>query len=274
MAVLVSWLLALALLRALAAPAPPGISRVSAPAGTESLGVEWVKVAAPGRQVLLAAVAHPPGKGPFPAVLLLHGSHGFAPEYVRLAQELSRGGVIAVAPCWFAGGGGAGAAAVSPPIACPEAPPMPDATSPEAMRTVDALVEAVRGLPGVRPDRVALFGHSRGGGATLHYVATTGRVQAAILDSSGYPDPLADLASRIRVPMLILHGLADAPPTGGGAFTSVQRAQDFEKTLRASGRTVEARYYEGGEHNGIFTDPRQHADEVQRMVAFLNRHLR
>jgi hypothetical protein len=37
--------------------------------------------------VILVAVARPSGEGPFPTILLLHGSHGFAQEYVRLAQD-------------------------------------------------------------------------------------------------------------------------------------------------------------------------------------------
>jgi dipeptidyl aminopeptidase/acylaminoacyl peptidase len=55
--------------------------------------------------------------------------------------------------------------------------------------------------------------------------------------------------------------------------TAVERARDFEAALRRAGKPVEAKYYEGGEHNGIFTDPVQHDDEVRRMAAFLRRHL-
>jgi dienelactone hydrolase len=152
--------------------------------------VQWVKVAVPGLGVMLAAVARPPGAGPFPTVILLHGSHGFAQEYVRLAQDLSGGGLLAVAACWFQGGGGAGARFITP-IGCPpESPPMPDASSPEAMQTVDALVQAARTLPGARPDRIGLFGHSRGGRATLTYILRVGNVQAAVLNSAGYPSQL------------------------------------------------------------------------------------
>src|SRR5713226_8878316 len=65
----------------------PVVSIAAAPPGTETLAVQWVKVAAPGLGVMPAAVARPRGAGPFPTVVLLHGSHGFARQYVQLAQD-------------------------------------------------------------------------------------------------------------------------------------------------------------------------------------------
>ena len=52
-------------------------------------------------------------------------------------------------------------------IPCPEIPPLGSGDYPEAGQFVDALAEATRALPGVRADRLALVGHSRGGGAVL-----------------------------------------------------------------------------------------------------------
>jgi len=251
----------------------PIVSVAGAPPGTETLAVQWVKVAVPDMGVMLAAVAQPSGAGPFPTVLLLHGSHGFAQEYVRLAQDLADGGLLAMAACWFQGGGGAGARFITP-ISCPEAPPMPNASSSEAMQTVGSLVQAACALPRARPDRIGLFGHSRGGGATLNYILQMSNVQAAVLNSSSYPSQLADLSSQLKAPILMLHGTADSPADGGGAATNVQMARDFEAALRAAGKPVEAVYYEGGRHNDIFTSSTQYRDEVQRMVAFLLRHLR
>lgn len=251
----------------------PIVSVAGAPPGTATLAVQWVQVAVPDMGVMLAAVARPSGAGPFPTVLLLHGSHGFAQEYVRLAQDLADGGLLAMAACWFQGGGGAGARFITP-ISCPEAPPMPNASSPEAMQTVGALVQAARTLLGARPDRIGLFGHSRGGAAALHYILQVGHVQAAVLDSSGYPSQLADLSSQVKAPILMLHGTADSPTDGGGMATNIQMARDFEVALQAAGKLVEAVYYEGGRHNDIFTSSTQYRDEVQRMLAFLLRHLR
>jgi carboxymethylenebutenolidase len=251
----------------------PVISSTAAPPGTELLAVEWVKITRPGVDVMLAAVARPQGAGPFPVVLLLHGSHGFAQEYVRLARDLSGGGFLAVAACWFQGGGGAGSRFVTS-IPCSDGPPRPDATSPAAMQIVDALLRAVRTLPGARPDRAALFGHSRGGGASLNYVLQGRTVQAVVLNSSGYPKQFVDMSSRLDTPILMLHGVADSPADGGSPLTNVQMARDFESALRAAGKPVEAAYYGGSGHNAIFTDAGQYRDEVQRMRAFLHRHLR
>ena len=251
----------------------PVVSRVDAPAGTEALGVQWVSVAVPGLGVMLAAVARPEGVGPFPALLILHGSHGFASQYVKLAQSIARGGVLGVAACWFKGGRGAGSRFITP-IACPEAPPIADASSPAALRAVNALVQAVRHLPDVRSDRVALFGHSRGGGASLNYVlpgATA--VRAVVLNSAGYPAELATRVTAINVPFLMLHGVTNSPADGGSAFSSVQMARDFEAALRRAGKRVEAAYYQEGGHNSLFTTETQYDDEVRRITAFLRRYL-
>ena len=150
---------------------------------------------------------------------------------------------------------------------------MSAASSPGAQLAVDALVEAVRTLPGVRPDRLALFGHSRGGGAALNYVLGQGAVQAAVLNSTGYPEELVTRVPNVKVPILMLHGTADSPADGGSPRTGIQMARDFESVLRRAGKPVEATYYEGGGHNAIFTSSAQYDDEVRRIAAFLKRHL-
>ena len=145
---------------------------------------------------------------------------------------------------------------------------------PEALRTVDALVHAARSLPDARSDRLALFGHSRGGGAALSYIVRVGAVQAAVLNSARYPRELVAPSSRLDVPVLMLHGTEDSPADGGSETTHVQMARDFEAALRAAGKPVEAMYYEGARHNDIFNSSSQYRDELQRMSVFLLRHLR
>src|SRR5262249_53996217 len=67
----------------------------------DSLGIRWVQIQVMGTATLSAAVVSPRGRGPFPAIVILHGSHGFAKEYVDLARSFARSGFVAVAGCWF-----------------------------------------------------------------------------------------------------------------------------------------------------------------------------
>ena len=270
---LVAMLLTVATLLLSDSKQSPIVSATDAPPGTEALGVKWLSVVVPDRGVMLAAVARPSGTGPFPTVVLLHGTHGFARQYVRWAQALSRGGFLAVAGCWFSGGSGDGAKVVTPPIPCPEIPPLKRDAYPEAVQYIDALVQAARALPGARPDRLALVGHSRGGGEALQYVLSGGRVQAVVLHSTGQGYRPAARAAEFNVPILILHGTADGPADGGSVNTQVARAREFEAALRRNQKPVEAHYYEGGGHNTFFTNPRQYDDELKRMIEFLRRHL-
>jgi alpha-beta hydrolase superfamily lysophospholipase len=151
----------------------------------------------------------------------------------------------------------AGTAYVAP-IECAGGPPFVDTPGLErfrvARKSVKTLVEAVRALPDVRENQVALFGHSRGGGAALDYVLLhTGTVKAAVLNSAGYPPEVTARASDVDVPILLMHGTADSPTGGGSAFTNVTMARAFEAALRNAGKVVEAVYYEGGGHETIFT---------------------
>ena len=125
----------------------PIVTAIDAPAGTEALAVQWVSVAVPDVGFMVAAVARPAGAGPFPVVVLLHGTHGFARQYVQWAQDLARGGFLAVAGCWFSGGSGAGSTAVT------SADSVSGDTAPEARRVPRS--GAVYRRPGANGPRAA-----------------------------------------------------------------------------------------------------------------------
>lgn len=247
------------------------VSSTAAPAG-----IEWLDIPGPAGTTHRAAVARPStGSTPRPVLVLLHGTHGFAQEYVTLARVIAAdAGIVVVAACWFAGRRGAGVASITP-IECPSAPPMPDsANSSEAVAVVGGLVDAARTLPGVRSDRVVLLGHSRGGVAALYYALERGRgaaagVRAVVLNSTAYPPSLLSRAAELEVPALLLHGTADSPVRGGSPMTAVARARAFEAALRGSAKVVRAEYYEGAEHDGLFEDAAQRLHSVQAVTAFL-----
>jgi dienelactone hydrolase len=241
---------------------------VEPPAGTADLGVRWMQVRAPDVGVMPIAIARPSGAGPFPTVIVLHGTHGFAREYVQLAGALAQEGVLGVAACWFSGGGGAGARFVTP-IPCSGPPPISAAASPIAQKTLLALVDAVGSLPDVERKSLALFGHSVGAGAVLNYALDIGGIRAAVIESGGYTDEQAARVGRLGVPILILHGAGDTSADGGSPFQTPQKARSLEAALRGAGKQVQAVYYENAGHNTIFTDTKQFADSVRRIAAFL-----
>jgi len=248
---------------------PVVISKVEPPPGLEAPGVTWMSVTRPNFGTLRMAVATPSGRGAFTTLVILHGSHGFAREYVQLARAFADRGIQAIAACWFSGSsGGAGSRFVTP-IDCPEAPPIAMASSEQARESIDALLKAVRQLATTRADRIALFGHSRGGGAALNYILRQSGVYAAILNSTGYPPAVTTAAAQVQAPILLLHGTADQPADGGSPMTSVEMARAFEAAVRKAGRPIQAHYYEAARHNEIFTNESQRMDEVQRTVRFL-----
>src|SRR3990170_5373175 len=89
--------------------------------------VEWIDIPA-GGTTIRAAVARPAGGAPAPLIVVLHGSGGFRPSFVALAESFARAGFVAVAGCWFTG-----VAPGSPPpsdlIPCPGGPPFAGATT-------------------------------------------------------------------------------------------------------------------------------------------------
>jgi hypothetical protein len=107
----------------------------------------------------------------------------------------------------------------------------------------DAVVRVARALPGARPERLRIAGHSRGGGETLQYLLAIGGVQAAVLHSAGHGYRPVTRVGEFNVPMLILHGTADGPADGGGVNTQVSLAREFEAALRRNQKPVEAQYY-------------------------------
>ena len=253
----------------------PGCATASSAAVNYADSVQWLRIRTEDG-VLLAAVARPQGPGPFPALVILHGTHGFAEEYVQLARDMAQDGVLGVAVCWFTGHKGVGERFVTP-IDCPDGPPFVDADGTErfriARRSIDSFIDSLRARPDVNKNDIALFGHSRGGGAALDYVLLrTGKVRAVILNSTGYPAAVTGRAAEVNVPLLIMHGTADDPRDGGSAVTNVEMARKFVAAVRRMGKPVEAKYYNGSGHNALFSDTTQYRDAVRRIAAFLRRN--
>lgn len=250
------------------------------PRGSETRGdnppaaISWMTLATDSGLVRVA-VARPSGQGPFPAVLILHGTHGFANEYVELAADLAEEGILSFAACWFEGGAGAGQRFMSR-VACEGGPRFVDAPGSDRFRLSRIAIDTLAKVLGARPDvrGLAAFGHSRGGGAALDYALLKHHaLSALILNSAGYPDEVITRAAKLPIPVLLMHGETDDPADGGSEMTVVKRARRFEEALKRSGVVVESKYYPGG-HNSLFADSAQYVDAVLRIANFVQRRVR
>lgn len=256
---------------ALAEPAPgPAVGAWAptvSPAAAPRSSAQWIEVVAPNSRKLLAAVYRPQGAGPFPVVAVLHGSSGFEPAYLSLAEDLARGGFIVVVGCWFSGSFGRGA--TTDVVPCPDAPAFGGANL-DTIGYALALVEAAATQPGARADRVGLFGHSRGAQAALLITSTVGRVQAVVASagagSGGAIDtPPLTLVAGLQAPVLLLHGTADRT-------VDVQHSRAYTEEARALGKTVEAHYYEGADHPLPFLRTTRQ-DVRQRAIGYFQQYL-
>lgn len=233
---------------------------------------------APQGRKILAAVARPKGDGPFPVVVVLHGTDGFRQRYIELAEEFAKRGFVAVAGCWFGGHyffrgrfEPSGRAPHYDAIACPQGPTYKWATL-AATDDVTAIIEGSRKLPGIRPDRVGLFGHSRGGVVALLTASHRRNAQAVVASAAHYlkrrsPDtPPIMVAERLAAPVLLLNGTADE-------LVDIQELREYESTLRNLGKAVEIQIYEWGPHDLPFDQATQDA-VFQRALTFLQKYLR
>jgi carboxymethylenebutenolidase len=248
---------------------------VAAPANLNAPGAQWIKVDARGYK-FLAAVLRPPGGGPFPVVVLLHGASGLQMEHVALAQEISSAGFVVVVGCWQS--------VARPNPVCSEAPPQAAWQADPAANSGKEFVAAARSLPGVRGDRVGLYGLSRGGLATLWAASTGANVQAVVADASGHVPRVTPLPSALTVvagltaPTLLVHGTADPD-------IPVDQSREYERAARALGKSISAAYFEGVGHQvtlapgraepGPLAEARRAAQAEARRhaIAFLRDHL-
>ena len=191
--------------------------------------------------------AKPEGNGPFPAILFIHGHQEGARPGAAAIVGTGRLGIMARQ--------GYVAAAVSQPGYGNSAGP-PDFCGPLTQQAVQTAIDYLRRQAFVRPDKVALFGYSRGAIAAAMVATQDPRLAAVVLGAGAYDffnwhPTLIGIAQnisaetglssdafmarsalyhaqKIRAPILLLHGAADER-------IPVQQVEAFAEKLKAVG---------------------------------------
>ena len=223
----------------------------------------------------------PTGDGPFPVVLLIHGHQEQIKNGGEAFVRTGRLGVIASR-------GYIAAAFSQPGYGNSDGPP--DYCGPFTQDAVLVALDFLRKQPFVRPDKVALYGYSRGA-IVAGMVATKDDKLASVVLGAGaydffswYPTPLRGIDGNIRVEagtsaeafrarsaiyhvdgikasVLLLHG-------GQDERIPVRQAEDFFEKLRANGIAANLKIFRGATH-GIPID-----QQYREIYPFLEESLR
>jgi dienelactone hydrolase len=225
----------------------PGFTLLGDPAS--SSGATWTYRAqeSPIGYDLQGILLKPAGAGPFPAVIISHGTDSSAGGYsLDVARAMVGWGLVCIATNYtFASGAPIGAPGTSSDVS----------TSPNNVLRAQRMVDILRGLGYVDMSRVALHGHSAGAFVTeLTAAAQPDLFRAAshtaggiASDESLFPPTESEIAT-IRAPYQIHHGESDS---------SVPLVADelFAAALSRRGVANELRTYPGAGHDDVRLDP-------------------
>ncbi len=185
-----------------------------------------------GDETVKGYLITPEGKGPFPAVVVIHEWWGLNEQIKRTAERLSREGYVVLAVDLYRG------RVTSDPEEAHEL--MRGLPEDRAIRDLRSAVQYLRSLPNVNGARIGSIGWCMGGGYSLALAVSSPELAACVI----YYGRLVtdkDRLSRIEAPVLGFFGDRDR----GIPESSVR---EFESSLRALGKEVETYVYRGAGH--------------------------
>ncbi|MGQ0546220.1 MAG: dienelactone hydrolase family protein [Betaproteobacteria bacterium] len=194
-------------------------------------------------------LAAPEGTGPHPAVLILRGVAGPEDGYTEIAERLAGWGHLALLHGWKVRGDDPSDAAVEADLA-------------GALAFLRSLATADR-------FRLSVFGFCRGGVHALMAATAHPDIRLAVI-FHGFafrPEHARpglqpyDLAQKIAVPTLILHGTKDEQ-------APIEGMRRLEQRAREAGTPIAFKYYEGARHGfAVRTHPGYDAATAQASFA-------
>ncbi|HVR70878.1 MAG TPA: dienelactone hydrolase family protein [Vicinamibacteria bacterium] len=237
------------------------VAALAAPAGAAEQKVGFQS----GDETVSGLLFTPEKDGPFPAVVVIHEWWGLDEWIKDQARALAREGYAALAVDLYRG------KATSSPE---EAHQLMMGTPPDrALRDLTAAYAFLQARPEVRKDRIGVIGWCMGGRYAME-LATQEPGLGAVVAYYGAPPTDAAAVARIRAPVLGNFGGEDKGP-------SPEQVRAFEATMKAAGKTVDVKVYEGAGHafanvNNPWKGYREAAakDAWSRTVAFFARHLK
>lgn len=212
-----------------------------------------------GDDTVQAILYTPKGKGPFPALVVIHEWWGLNEWMKEQASKLSDEGYITLAIDLYRG-----KVATTPDLAQELLRGVPDD---RADLDLHAAVEFLKAQPDVKKDRIGAIGWCMGGDYSLDVALQEPTLAADVIHYGHVADEVEDL-KKINAPILGIFG---------GQDRSIPQSdvKKFEQQLKSLGKSVEIHIYPDAGHafenpnNGSGYRQADAADAWQRTVAFL-----
>jgi len=212
-----------------------------------------------GDETVQGVLYKPAGKGPFPALIVIHEWWGLNDWVKGQASKLSDQGYVALAVDLYRG-----KVATTPDLAHELMRGVPED---RAKRDLHAAFEFLQSEPSVKKDRIGSIGWCMGGGYSLDVALQEPTLAAAVIHY-GHLAVDADALKKIHASILGIFGAQDRgiPP---------EDVHKFEAALQQLGKKVEIKIYPDAGH--AFENPDNKdgyraadaADAWQRTVSFL-----
>ena len=212
-----------------------------------------------GGETVQAVLYTPAGKGPFPAIIVIHEWWGLNDWVREQASKLADQGYEALAIDLYRG-----KVATTPEMAHEIMRGVPED---RAKRDLHAAFEFLRSHPSVKKDRIGAIGWCMGGGYALD-VALQEPTLAADVINYGSPATDPEALKKINAPILGLFGGLDQGITPDDVHK-------FEAALKQMGKKIDVKIYDDAGH--AFENPNNKggyraddaADAWKRTVTFL-----
>ena len=212
-----------------------------------------------GDETVQGILYTPPGKGPFPALVVIHEWWGLNDWVKDQTSKLADQGYVSLAVDLYRG-----RVATTPDMAHEIMRGVPED---RAKRDLHAAVEFLQSQPNVKPDRIGSIGWCMGGGDSLDVALQEPTLAAAVINY-GHLATDPEALKKIHAPILGLFGAQDHGITPDDVHK-------FEQSLKQFGKKIYVTIYPDAGH--AFENPNNKdgyraadaADAWQRTLDFL-----
>lgn len=217
-----------------------------------------------GDETVSGYLARPDSPGPHPGLIVIQEWWGLNDWIKEQARKFAEQGFVALAPDLYRG-----QVATDPMVAHQLMQEIPEEVR---LRFLNDAFNYLTARPDVNKDKIGSVGWCMGGGLSIRLAGTEPRLAACVVNYGALPTDPADIA-KIKAPVLGNFGAEDRGP-------SPDTVRAFEKAMKAAGKPVDAKIYEGAGHafqnpnNKTGYRPEAAADAWKRMVEFFHAMLR